>query len=144
VREKHKQSAIGKKWTTIREERQSSERNKIMIEGTIFTIIGTLIRTVGEFKYLGRILDKSDNDWPAIQWAINQAQAIQAVQGHQQHFLETDGAGVISMMSIYKAVVQAVLLYGSESWVLTDAMVRTLQSFHQNVHQIYNRNPHHT
>jgi hypothetical protein len=32
--------------------------------------------------------------------------------------------------SIYRAVVQAVLLYGAESWVLTKAMEQTLQSFH--------------
>jgi hypothetical protein len=43
-----------------------------MIEGTIFTINWT----VGEFKYLGRILDRSDNDWPAIRQAINWAQAV--------------------------------------------------------------------
>jgi hypothetical protein len=36
-----------------------------------------------------------------------------------------------AMASIYRAVLQVVLLYGSESWVLTNSMVqKTLQSFH--------------
>jgi hypothetical protein len=35
------------------------------------------------------------------------------------------------MTSIYTLVVQAILLYGAESWVLTGAMAKTLQSFHQ-------------
>jgi hypothetical protein len=34
------------------------------------------------------------------------------------------------MASIYKAVVQAVLLCGCESWVLTQQSERSLQSFH--------------
>ena len=35
------------------------------------------------------------------------------------------------MASFYKAIIQAVLLYGSESWVLTKSMMQTLRSFHQ-------------
>jgi hypothetical protein len=42
-----------------KEERQSIERSKIMIKGTIFTINGTPIHTVGEFKYLERILTET-------------------------------------------------------------------------------------
>jgi hypothetical protein len=34
------------------------------------------------------------------------------------------------MAYIYKAVDQAILLYGSESWTLTTAMGKKLQSFH--------------
>ncbi len=33
----------------------------------------------------------------------------------------------------YKAIVQAVLLYGSESWVLTKSNMRQLRSFHSRV-----------
>ena len=35
------------------------------------------------------------------------------------------------MASFYKAIVQSVLLYGSESWVITQKMLHSLQSFHQ-------------
>jgi hypothetical protein len=34
------------------------------------------------------------------------------------------------MASFYKAIVQAVLLYGSESWVVTKCMMQTLRGFH--------------
>ena len=32
--------------------------------------------------------------------------------------------------TMYKAVVQIVLLYGSESWVVMDAMLKMLEGFH--------------
>ena len=35
------------------------------------------------------------------------------------------------MASFYKAIVQSVLLYGSESWVMTLSMEKQLQSFHR-------------
>jgi len=35
-----------------------------------------------------------------------------------------------SFRKFYKAVVQAVLLYGCESWVLTDKVWKVLESFH--------------
>jgi hypothetical protein len=34
------------------------------------------------------------------------------------------------MTSVYRTVIQAVLLYGSESWVLKQQMERSLESFH--------------
>jgi hypothetical protein len=51
--------------------------------------------------------------------------------GRLQRLLTKDCADTKSMSSIYKAAVQAVLLYGSETWVLTGAMEKTLQSFHR-------------
>jgi hypothetical protein len=33
-------------------------------------------------------------------------------------------------LSIYKAMVQAVLLYKAESWVLTTAIIQKLEAFH--------------
>jgi hypothetical protein len=35
-----------------------------------------------------------------------------------------------AMASVYRAVVQAVLLYGSESWVTTIAIKKKLEAFH--------------
>jgi hypothetical protein len=64
-RNKHTQSERCKKWTTIKHECLESERNKIVMKETIFTISGTPIKTVDTFKYLGRILEKNDDDWPS-------------------------------------------------------------------------------
>ena len=47
--------------------------------------------------------------------------------------LAREGAnGRVSGM-FYKAVVMSVLLYGSESWVWTDPMVKTLEGFHNRI-----------
>jgi hypothetical protein len=75
-------------------------------------------------------MDRNDNDWPAIQCATSWAQSV---WGQLQHLLEKDYVGLKSMSSFYRSVVQAILLYGLESWVLMAVMKWTLQSFHQSV-----------
>ena len=35
--------------------------------------------------------------------------------------------------SLYKAVVQMVLLYGSESWVIMGEMIKALEAFHNRI-----------
>jgi hypothetical protein len=66
----HKQSERCRKWTAIKQDRLTKERDSIVIKGTMFTINNTPIKTVDEFEYLGRILDKNDNDWPGVRRAI--------------------------------------------------------------------------
>jgi hypothetical protein len=42
----------------------------------------------------------------------------------------------------YKATIQTVLLYGSETWVITDEILRLLTSFHHSIaRRITNRHP---
>jgi hypothetical protein len=106
---------------------QISKGYKILIQETVFTIKGAPTKSTNEFKYLGGVLERNDNDWPAVRHAIQRAQMV---GGHLQRLLTKDHADTKTMSSLYKAVVQAVLLYGSETWVLTGAMEKTLQSFH--------------
>ena len=40
------------------------------------------------------------------------------------------GAPIKSWAMVYKAVFQAVLLYGSKIWMVTDAMMTVLEGFH--------------
>ena len=35
---------------------------------------------------------------------------------------------------LYKAVMQAVLIYGSERWVLTESTMKVLEGFHQTIY----------
>jgi hypothetical protein len=60
---KHKQSEWCRKWTAIKKDHLTKEKNKIVIKGPVFTINNTPIQTFDEFQYLGRILDGNDNDW---------------------------------------------------------------------------------
>ena len=50
--------------------------------------------------------------------------------------LEKTGVMVRAKWIMYKAVVQKLLLYGSESRVITDTMIKVLEGFH---HQISRR-----
>jgi hypothetical protein len=108
-------------------DREKQGTNERIISETVFLVNGLPIKTVPEFKYLGRMLSNDDSDWPAVKRAVQRAQVT---WGRLGRILSSDKASPKAMASIYRAVVQAVLLYGSESWVLTNAMLQTLQSFH--------------
>jgi hypothetical protein len=53
------------------------------------------------------------------------------VWGCLQKLLTKGRANPKARTPMYKAIVQAVLLYGAETWVLTGAMEKALQSFYQ-------------
>ena len=44
-------------------------------------------------------------------------------------FLEKTGAPVKDRAMIYKAVVQAVIMYGSKIWVFMDPMMKVVEGF---------------
>ena len=44
--------------------------------------------------------------------------------------LRRDGADPIILEKFYRTVVQALLLFGSETWVLTAAMMQNLEGVH--------------
>jgi hypothetical protein len=80
--------------------------------------------------YLGRILHESEDDSYAATRQLNRAREkwnriarILTVQG-----VESRVKGYF-----YKAIVQAVLLYGIESWTLPKAKLREFNSFHNRV-----------
>jgi hypothetical protein len=101
--------------------------NKITIADTVFPVNGNSLNQVEEFKYLGQILERNDNYWPAISRNLKRARIAWGRIGKIQ---TKERADVKSMASIYKAIIQAVLLYGAESWVVTTGMQQKLESFH--------------
>ena len=92
-----------------------------------FTVNGTAIRRVYDFKYLGRILDHSDNDNLA---AERQPARARQKWGCVGKVLSSEGASPKVTGYFYKAIVQAVLLYGSESWTVLEFMLKKIRSFH--------------
>ncbi len=93
----------------------------------VFVVGGQELERVSHFKYLGRILSDDDDDWPAVKANINKARQR---WGQVSRILAREGATARTMGYFYKAVVQAVLLYASESWVLTERAKLALNSFH--------------
>jgi hypothetical protein len=94
----------------------------------VFTVSGVAIETVSEFKYLGRILSDDDSDEAAVARNLKRARQKWGMIGR---VLSRKGADPKSMARFYMAVVQSVLLYGSETWVLTKWMEKSLESFHR-------------
>jgi hypothetical protein len=127
VDQKHKMSGECKRATKARKARLDGKRHQSEREIT-FTVLGTPIERVKEFKYLGRILDESDDDWPALQSNLKKARAK---WGRIGRILSREQANPRVMATFYKAIIQSVLLYGAETWVLTKRMMQPLRSFHR-------------
>ena len=85
---------------------------------------------MSDFKYLGRVLTASDDNWPVVvgnlgksrkQWArIPKDFRVEESRPH------TSG-------KFHKAVVQTTLMLGAETWVMSHRIVRTLGGFHHRV-----------
>jgi hypothetical protein len=85
---------------------------------------------VSYFRYLGRILSFNNSDWPALYHNLKKAQQR---WGMVTRLLARDGASARARGHFYVAIVQAVLLYGCETWTVTPAMLKVLEGFHHKV-----------
>ena len=85
-----------------------------------FEAYGKPLETVSTFKYLGQVMTEGDDDWPAV--AGNLVKARKS-WGRLLRILSQEGADKRVSGNFFKAVVQAVvqavLLLGAETWVLT-------------------------
>jgi hypothetical protein len=102
--------------------RQALEANDI-----VFNVDNVSIKTVSEYKYLGHILSADDRDEAAVSYNIKKAS--NAWFG-MYRILSADGADALTMARFYLAVVQAKLLFGSETWVLSERALGRLERFH--------------
>ena len=94
-----------------------------------FYVDGEEIDRVDHFKYLGRVVSDDDDDSLAIEANLKKAKAKWAIF---KKLLTRETASRRVMGYFYKAIVQSVLLYGAETWVLRPAHLRKLRSFHRN------------
>ena len=90
------------------------------------------LETVNYFKYLGRVLTEGVDDWLAVAGNLRKARKIWM---QMVRILIREGADPKVLGLLFKAVVQAVLLFGLETWVLTPRMERSLSRFQHRVAQ---------
>ena len=83
-----------------------------------FSVHGEALDWVEVFKYLGCLLAQDDDDIQAIRAQMRKARGTWACVGQ---VLRAENVPPWIVEKCYKAVVQAVLLYGSETWVLSTA-----------------------
>ena len=79
---------------------------------------------------MGRILEENDNDDHA---ALRQLARAREKWGRMSRLLSSQGASASTRGYFYKAIIQAVLLYGSESWTLSNSTLKKFRSFHSRV-----------
>ena len=83
-----------------------------------FNAYGKRMKLVKEFRYLGRILTCTDDDWPAV---ARNLQKARATWGRLARILGREGADPKVSRNFYIAVTQQFLLFGAETWTLSRA-----------------------
>ncbi len=92
-----------------------------------FSVHGDVLERVDVFKYLGCLLAQDDDDIQAIRTQMRKARATWA---HVGQVFRAENVPPCIAAKFYKAVVQAVLLYGSEMWVLLTTALASLEGFY--------------
>jgi hypothetical protein len=102
-------------------------RQAIQATNLVFYVGKVPLENVTEYKYLGHPLPADDSDNAAV--SLNISKATQTWFG-MYRILSSDGADSKTMACFYLAVVQAKLLYGSKTWVLSRRLLDQLECFH--------------
>jgi hypothetical protein len=92
-----------------------------------FSVHGDVLERVEVFKYLGRLLVQDDNDAQAIHLQLQKAWGVWS---HVGQVLHRENTAPKIAARFYKAVVQAILLYGSKTWNLANSALARLEGFH--------------
>ena len=79
------------------------------------------------FRYLKRLMDWSEYDWASVLSRIRKARQV---WGRFGKLLQREGADPEVLANFYRAVVQALLLYGAETWVILEPMKKKLEGVH--------------
>ena len=119
---------------------KGSERNRRRLDETetrenserVFRAYGQPMEAVIEFSYLGQLLTATDDDWPAVAGNI---QKVWRSWGRMAKVLGREGADPKVSQTFFIAVTQQVLLFGAETWVLTEKMEKALDAFQVRVEQ---------
>ena len=122
----HQQTQMCRQMSEVRAQRRAREASRKARE-VVLSLQGTPLEGVSTFRYLGRILSSTDDDWPAVHRNISRARQRWA---RVNRVLARTGGDPGISGKFYKAVVQSVLLYGCETWDLTRAQLGALERFH--------------
>ena len=125
--DKHQATKTCKKWADKMERYFQQQRQNVVQEETHFYVRGRELERVTEFKYLGRMMQDNDDDDAAYRRQLQRARQKWARFGQ---VLRKQEATPKVMGYFYKAVIQAVLLYGAETWARDQLRLRQFRSFH--------------
>jgi hypothetical protein len=92
-----------------------------------FTVRGDVLQQIEVYKYLGWIMGQDDNDIQAICAQLRKAHSTWAWVGQ---VLRSKNALPFVAAQFYQAIIQAILLYGSKTWVISWTALARLKGFH--------------
>ena len=110
-----------RKWRPLAEEEAPA-----VIERAL-TAYGVPLSQVTSFKYLGQVLTAEYKKWIAV---VSYPKRARQKWAWMTRILSREGVYAWTPGNIYLAVVQSVLLYGSETWVMRPHIKRVLGVFH--------------
>jgi hypothetical protein len=93
----------------------------------MFTAYGKELERVDVFKYLGHLLAYNDTNAKAVRGNLKKARAIWS---RLSHTIRSENASPRACGIFYKATMQLILLFGSETWNLTPSSLKLLEGFH--------------
>ena len=88
---------------------------------TAFTVDGITLAQITSFKYLEQIIMTADEDWTAV---VRNLRKARRKWERLMRVMSRERADARTSVQIYLAVVQLVLLYRSETWVMTPCIRR--------------------
>ena len=111
-------------WRRLAEEEEQEGTERAL------TAYGVYLSQVTSFKYLGIVLAAEDDYWLAV---VRNLQCARHKWARLTRVLIREVEDAQTSVNIYLAVVQLVLLYGSDTWVLTLRMQKVLGVFQRRV-----------
>ena len=106
-------------WLEAEEARAGSE--------TSLTAYGQTLTAVSSIKYMGRVLSALDDDFPAV---ISNLRKLQKKWACLLRFMGWEVMDAQTLVTFYRKVVQAFLLFGLYMWVMPPRVRRNLGGFH--------------
>ena len=113
-----------------RNQRRLAEEEEREVTTRAFSAYRRPLERVTSFRYLGWVISVADDEWPAVVKNLSQARAVwkRMKRTLSRERVEPQVSGFF-----FKDVVQAVLLFGSETWAVTPSMGRALGGFQYQV-----------
>jgi hypothetical protein len=123
---RHYETALCREGIAKRVQHAAAERAHLSLNQT-FTAYAERLERVEVFKYLGRLLAYDNNDALAVRGNLNKARAVWS---RLSHMIRAENASPRACSIFYKATVQSILLFGSETWNLSPSSLKLLEGFH--------------
>ena len=123
---RHYETALCKDGVARKVQYAAAERTHTALQQT-FTAYGAELERVEVFKYLGRLLAYDDNDAQAVRGNLKKARGVWA---RLSRTIRAENASPRACGTFYKATVQSILLFGSETWNLSPLSLKLLEGFH--------------